>query len=503
MAPLADLQTIAAARLLGRSHRARRIEAVGYLSRREFVRQSLAAGAAMLMCAAPAATYGRQRTDRRVIVVGAGLAGLACASELRAAGYDVTVLEARDRVGGRVHTLRDFVPGKTVEAGGEFVGSNHPTWLAYAERFKLQLVDVPDTHDIDSPVILGGKRLSKLGVIAVFQQIEEVERHMTDAARSIDADEPWKSADAKELDELSVATWLDRQELRPLVRLAIETEFISYSGVPTARESFLGALTTIKGGGLEKYWTENEAFHCVGGNQQLADRLVETIGADRVRLQMPVERVEVTESGATVRCLSGATFEADDVVLAAPPSTWRHIRFEPALPEVLKPQMGKNVKFLVSAKEDFWTPSELPPTSMSDGPIGFTWDATAGQPGGPEKAFVAFAGGEAAEQLHRLTGPERVRTILRDLTERYPKLPECLVRTQFVDWLAQKWTLGSYSTPAPGQVTGQGPILAAGLGRLHFAGEHTCLKFVGFMEGALNSGVTVARRLAVRDRLVS
>jgi monoamine oxidase len=500
---LSDAAATSVERLFGRSYRAVRRASVGRQTRREFVRQSLAAAGGMLLSASAASGYTGRRADRRVIVVGAGLAGLACGSELAAAGYDVTVLEARDRLGGRVHTLRDFVAGKTVEAGGEFVGSNHPTWLAYAERFKLELVDVPDTHDIDSPVILQGKRLSKLGVIAIFQQIEDVERRLTELARGIDADEPWKSANAKELDALSVATWLDRQELKPLVRLAIETEYISYSGVPTARESFLGALTTIRGGGLEKYWTENEAFHCVGGNQQLAHRLLETIGVDRVRLQMPVERITVTESGAHVRCLNGDTFEADDVVLAVPPSTWGHIRFEPALPETLKPQMGKNVKFLAAAREDFWTPSELPATSMSDGTIGFTWDATAGQPGGPERAMVAFAGGEAAEQLHGLAGNERERMILGDLTERFPKLPESLVRTQFVDWLAQKWTLASYSTPAPGQVTTQGPILAAGLGRLHFAGEHTCLKFVGFMEGALQSGAAAARRLAARDGLTS
>ncbi|HEY4312509.1 MAG TPA: NAD(P)/FAD-dependent oxidoreductase [Pirellulales bacterium] len=472
-------------------------------SRREFMRHSLAAGSALLLSSPVSAVGRRSATGRRVIVVGAGFAGLACASELHAAGYDVVVLEARDRIGGRVHTLTDFVPGRTVEAGGEFVGSNHPTWLAYAERFKLRLVDVPDTHNIDSPVVLGGKTISKLGVIAIFQQIEEVEQRMTEAARPIDADEPWKSPDAQTLDNLSVAAWLDRLDLKPLVRLAIETEFISYSGVPTAQESFLGALAVIKGGGLEKYWTENEAFHCVGGNQQLAARLVESFGADRLHLQTPVERIITAAGNVQVKCLGGATYEADDVVLAAPPSTWRHLQFEPALPETLRPQMGKNVKFLLGLRDDCWTTSNLPPTSMSDGPIGFTWDATAGQPGGPARAMVAFAGGEAAEALHRAAAAERDRTVLEDVTRRFPKLPENIERSQFVDWLAQKWTLASYSTPAPGQVTTQGPILAAGLGNLHFAGEHTCLKFVGFMEGALNSGVTVARRLAARDRAAS
>ncbi|MES1213191.1 MAG: FAD-dependent oxidoreductase, partial [Singulisphaera sp.] len=262
-------------------------EPVDRVSRRAFVRQSLTLAGGMMLSASAARGAQRTATDRRVIVVGAGFAGLACAMELRAAGYDVRLLEARDRIGGRVHTLKGFVPGKTVEAGGEFVGSNHPTWLAYAERFKLELVDVPDTHDIDSPVVLGGKAISRLGVIAIFQKIEEVQARLVEAARPIDADAPWTSPDAKALDEMSTGEWLDRQELTPLVRLAMETECISYGGVPSARESLLGALTVIKGGGLENYWTENEAFHCVGGNQQLAERLLNEIGGERLQLQTP------------------------------------------------------------------------------------------------------------------------------------------------------------------------------------------------------------------------
>ena len=122
-----------------------------------------------------------------------------------------------------------------------------------------------------------------------------------------------------------------------------------------------GALAVIKGGGLEKYWTENEAFHCVGGNQPLAMRLLETIGADDVHVQMPVERIEINEGAVKACCLGGRTFEADDLVLAIPPSTWHHIRFEPALPAALRPQMGKNVKFLLGLRDDFWTKENFLP----------------------------------------------------------------------------------------------------------------------------------------------
>jgi len=483
--------------------RAQCTEPVDPLTRRQFVQQSLAAAGTLLLSASHARAGRRLVAGRRVVVVGAGFAGLACAAELRAAGYETTILEARDRVGGRVHTLTDFVPRKTVEAGGEFIGSNHPTWLAYAERFKLQLVETPQTHDFNSPVIVDGKPLGKLSLLAVFQQIEEVHRRLNELAAPLDADRPWEFAEARELDELSAGVWFDRQELKPLARRVLETESISYSGVPTAQESFLGLLTVVKGGGLDKFWTESEAFHCLGGNQQLAQRLVDTIGSDRIKLQSPVERVVCADARVVVTCRDGSVHEGEDVVLATPPPTWSSIKFEPALPAELRPQMGRNVKFLLALRDAFWEKSDLPATSMSDGLIGFTWDGTAGQPGGPEQGMVAFAGGAEAQQLHEMSAEDRQRALTSEISARYPGFSESFVRAQFIDWLAQKWTGGSYSTPAPGQVTQQGPVLERGQGRLHFAGEHACLKFVGYMEGALQSGATVARRLARRDGLVN
>ena len=210
------------------------------LTRRQFVRESLAAaGATLLSLSHTGAGNRRDRVGPRVLIVGAGLAGLGCAFELMSAGYRVVVLEARDRVGGRVHSLKDFLPRKVIEAGGEFIGSNHPSWLAYAERFKLRLSAIPETHDVNSPVILGGKRLGKLSVIALFQEIQAVYDKITDAARPIDADAPWTSPNAGVLDRLSMAAWLDSQSLTPLVRRTLEAEFVPYSGVPTEQESFL------------------------------------------------------------------------------------------------------------------------------------------------------------------------------------------------------------------------------------------------------------------------
>ena len=107
----------------------------------------------------------------RVVVIGAGFSGLAAAYELSQVGYDVTVVEARNRVGGRVISFSDLVPGKNVEGGGELVGSNHPRWIAYAKHFKLKFVDVTE-EDCEAPIVLGGKRLTADESEALWKEME-------------------------------------------------------------------------------------------------------------------------------------------------------------------------------------------------------------------------------------------------------------------------------------------------------------------------------------------
>ena len=128
-------------------------------TRREMIQQSLAAAAGVLLSerflSRPVSAQ-----SRRVVVVGAGFSGLAAAYELSKVGYDVTVVEARNRVGGRVISFSDIVPNKNVEGGGELIGSNHPTWVAYAKQFNLDLLDVTE-EDLESPIRVNGRRLTE------------------------------------------------------------------------------------------------------------------------------------------------------------------------------------------------------------------------------------------------------------------------------------------------------------------------------------------------------
>jgi monoamine oxidase len=466
------------------------------ITRREMIRRSLAAAGALLI--SDSLTFGAQKSGARVVVIGAGFSGLAAAYELSRAGYDVTIVEARNRLGGRVISFSDIVPGKNVEGGGELIGSNHPAWVGYAKQFKLTFLDVGE-EDLEFPIVLNGKRLTSEESEKLWEEMEAAFAPLLEDAANIDADRPWTAANAESLDRRSIKSWIDSLSVSPLAKAGIDAMTMADNGVLTDWQSYLGNLAMWKGGGLEKYWTDSEVYRCRGGNQQLATKLATAIGMTRIQLRTPVRSVVSADNGARVTLASGKVLEADRVILTAPPSTWNRIAFSPALPPSLIPQMGSNVKFLIGLKGPFWRRAELAPELLSDGPVNMTWHATDGQkaPGG--EALVAFSGGTSAETC-RDWGPRRVENYLTELSKVFRGIRGSYSgKARFMDWPGDAWSKASYSFPAPGQVTSQGPTLYDGIGRLHFAGEYSSYAFMGFMEGALNSGAAVARRIATKD----
>jgi monoamine oxidase len=466
------------------------------ISRREMLQASLAAAAGVLLSERSGLLA---QAGRRVVIIGAGFSGLTAAFELSQAGYDVTVVEARNRVGGRVVTFGDMVAKKTVEGGGELIGSNHPTWVAYAKRFKLEFLDVTEEEDFEFPIMLGGKRLSADESEALWAELEKVVSSLNeDAARVTDADRPWTTPGADALDRRTLASWVQGLAASERCKVAMDAMMTADNGVRTEWQSYLGNLAMIKGHGVEKYWTDSEVYRCRGGNQLLARRLAAAIGDARVLLNSAVEAVTVREKTVSVRLANGRVMEADDVIVTAPAPVWNKIAFDPALPSALAPQMGINVKCLIAVQNPFWRRAELAPDLLSDGPINMTWHATDGQPGAGT-VITAFSGGPDADTCRAWPAALRVENSLVELSKVYSGIRPAFVKGRFMDWPSDIWVRGSYSFPAPGQVTTMGPLLWNAQSRLRFAGEHTSYAFMGFMEGALHSGALVARALAERD----
>lgn len=462
------------------------------ITRREMLARTLAASAGLLLSSRGSA---QPASRARVVVIGGGFSGLAAAFELRSAGHDVRVVEARNRVGGRVLSFTDFVPGKVVEGGAELVGSNHLTWMAYAKRFGLKFLDVTE-EDAEAPVLVEGRRLSATESAALWEEMDAALATMNaDAATVPDADRPWTTPDAAALDRRTVADWLAGLTVSNTCRAAIDAMLTADAGVHTSWQSYLGHLAMVKGGGVERFWTDSEVYRCKGGNQQLAERLADGIGRDRIALRTAATHVTTRDERVAVRLRDGSVLEADHVVLAVPPTTWNRIAFSPQLPLQLTPQMGSNIKFLMRVRSRFWARAGLAPDMLSSGPVQLTWHQTDNQPG-VGTAMVAFSGGPNSEECRSWGAAERVQRYMDTLSPVYRGLPAALMRHRFMDWPGDAWAKGSYSFPAPGQITTFGETLVDGVGRVHFAGEHCAYAFSGYMEGALHAGVRVAKRIS-------
>jgi monoamine oxidase len=471
------------------------------MSRRELLQSGLATAAGLLLSASESRSNQSPGKGRKVLVVGGGFAGLACAHELASAGCHVTVLEARDRIGGRVHSFTNLVRGKSAEGGGEFIGANHPTVLSYAAKFKLEFVDVAH-HPAKVPqaVVLNGRRLTREELKSARPDVNRALDLMTEACRPVLPEEPWNTPDGKSLDTLSTADWLRGLDISALSRELVAAQLTGNNGVPVEFQSHLGNLAQIRGGGIERYWTDSERYRCSGGNDQFAKKLAGAFGLERIQLNAAVTRINTEGGLARVTTVAGQVHEADDVVLCAPPSTWDRIRFDPLLPQGLRPQMGQAVKFLNAVRDHFWKRRDMGPSSMSHGGIGHTWLGTENQNATDQReVLISFISGPAARNWSKHPEHSRTADYQRELELLQPGFLESVDTTMFIDWLNTPWTNGGYSFPAPGQITTQGPIMNQGLGRLHFAGEHTCYRYVGYMEGALHSGVEAAKRVLKRD----
>lgn len=476
-----------------------------WMSRRAFLRGGTAAVAGLYLSGCT--SFGRRGSgDRpRVVVIGAGFGGLACAYELLGTGYDVTVLEARKRLGGRVHTLTNLVPGRTVEAGASLIGENHPTWLAYAERFGLELIDITiEPDDVKLPIVLGGRRLAPAEAEELYESLGVFE--MAAARASADVPEwrrPWDAPDAAKLDAASLGTFIDDLGLGSRQRELTEVLESSNNTRATAEQSLLGALSAVRAGGGEEYFTLSEVYRCRGGNHRLTDALGREIGDQRIHLGTAVRSIEWADEVVRVVDASGTTHEADHVVLAVPPSVWDRIRFEPELPADLRPTLGPAVKVLAPVDRPYWSDTGWSQYGLSNGAMAMTWDGTYRQSPEPGPAgLVGFSGASAAEALLEVTEGGRQEFFAQRFEEFFPGYREHKTAdAAFVRWPQDPWTRTGYSCPAPGTVTTVSKRIHEGLGRLQFAGEHASPGFFGYMEGALESGARLARRLAETDGL--
>lgn len=429
---------------------------------------------------------------KSVIVVGAGLAGLTAAVELSRDGATVLLLEARDRIGGRVWTIRDgFFGAQHAEAGGEFIDEDQEEIRRMAGRLKLDLIPVLK-QGFTFAARQGTSAAPKL--TAGTELWERLHHHLSPLIRAYRlADQRWDSSVAHQLARISAAQWLDSigagDELGAMVRGLRGFFLVDATELPV----LLLVEQLIAGSP-----GQGRLYRVKGGNDRLAQGL-STFLNDAVHLGSEV--VNITQSPKKVfvtardRHGAGNTFRADYLVLAVPATIVRSMRFDPPLPSSQDQAFsalayGSATKTLLQFKRRFWRGRHHRYAYATDLPLGTIWDANEEQRG-RSGILTLLAGGSLSQTTQKTMGAEGIDRILSALAWLGPAPRELLAFKQ-IRWENDPWAGGGYAA----FTTSYDPALRQWLtrphGRCFFAGEHTSIRWQGYMNGAVESGLRAA-----------
>jgi monoamine oxidase len=443
---------------------------------------------------------------QKVVVAGAGLAGMAAAFELMEAGYEVQVLEARSRAGGRVHTLRsEFADGLYVEAGAIDFGDAYTHLMRYVHLFNLPV----DEH-LSAPnriAYIHGKRY-----VVSNEREPQWQLDLTPEERSLgrsglwrkhvvpmmaaigDVRETgWRGRAASEYDRNTLVELLRRRGLSPA---AIALAVLRLEGDDYDHVSGLQSLVIQEFIARNKVW-----FSLRNGNDRLPDAFARRLGG-RIRYGAEIVKITQTPNAVRVAYVRGGIqdqIDADRLIVTIPFSVLRSVQLDSSISSqkrhvISAMRYESLVRVYLQSRRRFWQDEKCEGGADSDLDIGPLQDNSATQKGS-RGVVEALMEHDKAAQAHSMTSAARIQWVLENMNKIHPGYKNDFEGGLSYSWDEDQWALGAWAYYGPGEMTSSYPHVATPEGRIHFAGEHTSLLGTT-LEGAVESGVRAAREVA-------
>jgi monoamine oxidase len=485
-----------------------------YESRRRVLK---AVGVGAISAAMPHTALAAISSKARVLIIGAGLAGLSCAHLLKKRGIKATVFEASQRAGGRCSTNREVFGDQYVEEGGEFINSAHTEIRSLAREMGLKLEDLWDYYDRfggDDIYFIDGARYTEEDAFNDFLTVRD---QLRADLRAAPFPTTWDkhTPRAVELDNMTMAAWIEAYVPGGMASRFGQLLSIAYTGEYGAEPAEQSALNLTY---LLAYSPRNEfailgesdeRYHIRGGNDRLVTRLLQEVGASNVRLEHELTRITRRSNGSyqlSFKTPSGTVREnVDHVVLALPFSILRRsVEYGEAGFDSRKRlaietmPMGNNSKLHVEFAKRHWRDAGSSGFTYSDNGYQSEWETTLTQPG-RKGVLTNYTGGDLAVAMNDATPQEKAATFVQQLDAVIPGVAEHATGRQLLNyWPGHPWSRGSYGYYAPGNYTAFVGYEGVRQGNCHFCGEHTSLESQGYLNGAVETGLRCAREI-IRD----
>ncbi len=480
------------------------------ISRRALLGGAAGGAAATALSGVPyaaAAPSGSRTRSADVVIVGAGLAGLTAADALARRGRSVLVLEADDRVGGRI-LGEPIGGGDFVEMGGEFIGPTQNRIAALANRLGVRTFPTYLRGDNVYHRLGTRRRYPKdvplppdSGAAEAAKAIVQLDQ----MASEVPTENPWRAPRAREYDSKTFQTWIEENLQTPGGRFLATLATRAIFSCEPRDTSLLFVLFYIAAAGNERnegnlerlVATEDGAQErrFVGGSQRIPEKLARQLGS-RVVLGAPVNRIVQSGGGVRVEA-EGLTAVGREVIVAIPPTLSGRIDYRPKLPAdrdqlTQRYPMGSVIKVNVVYDRPFWRDRGLTGSALGDlSPLQVTFDNT--PPDGRPGVLMGFIEASEARRLDRRSAEERKRGVIDNLAKYFGSQARRPRRYIEKLWDEDAWHRGCpVGIPSTGTLLEYGPAIRRPVGRVHWAGTETATFWNGYMDGAVRSGERAA-----------